>query len=50
MGLQFPQFGPGQRDGQNQWQLEMHNVGVAFEVLENGKSAPQGWTKYVLRT
>jgi hypothetical protein len=30
--------------------LEMHNVGVAFEVLENGKSAPQGSTKYVLRT
>jgi hypothetical protein len=25
--------------------LEMHNVGVAFEVLEDGKSAPQGWTK-----
>jgi hypothetical protein len=23
----------------------MHNVGVAFEVLEDGKSAPQGWTK-----
>jgi hypothetical protein len=30
--------------------LEMHNVGVAFEVLEDGKSAPQGWTKYALRT
>jgi hypothetical protein len=25
--------------------LEIHNVGVAFEVLEDGKSAPQGWTK-----
>jgi hypothetical protein len=25
--------------------LEMHNVGVAFEVLEDGKGAPQGWTK-----
>jgi hypothetical protein len=25
--------------------LEMHNVGVAFEVLEDGKSAPQGWAK-----
>jgi hypothetical protein len=25
--------------------LEMHNIGVAFEVLEDGKSAPQGWTK-----
>jgi hypothetical protein len=22
-----------------------HNIGVAFEVLEDGKSAPQGWTK-----
>jgi hypothetical protein len=28
--------------------LEMHNVGVAFEVLENGKSASQGSTNYVL--
>jgi hypothetical protein len=25
--------------------LEMRNVGAAFEVLEDGKSAPQGWTK-----
>jgi hypothetical protein len=25
--------------------LEMHNVGVAFEVLEDGKSAQQGWKK-----
>jgi hypothetical protein len=25
--------------------LEMHNVGVVFEVLEDGKSAPQGWAK-----
>jgi hypothetical protein len=25
--------------------LEMHNVGVAFEFLEDGQSAPQGWTK-----
>jgi hypothetical protein len=25
--------------------LEMHNVGVAFEVLEDSKSAPQGWTR-----
>jgi hypothetical protein len=25
--------------------LEMQNVGVAFEVHEDGKSAPQGWTK-----
>jgi hypothetical protein len=25
--------------------LEMHNVGVVFEVLEDGKSAPHGWTK-----
>jgi hypothetical protein len=25
--------------------LEMHNVGVAFEVREDGKGAPQGWTK-----
>jgi hypothetical protein len=23
----------------------MHNVGVAFEVLEDGKNAPQGWMK-----
>jgi hypothetical protein len=25
--------------------LEMHHVEVAFEVLQDGKSAPQGWTK-----
>jgi hypothetical protein len=25
--------------------LEMHNVGDAFEVLEDGKRVPQGWTK-----
>jgi hypothetical protein len=25
--------------------LEMHNVEVAFEVLDDGKRAPQGWTK-----
>jgi hypothetical protein len=25
--------------------LEIHNAEVAFEVLEDGKSAPQGWTK-----
>jgi hypothetical protein len=25
--------------------LEMHNVEFAFEVLEDGKHAPQGWTK-----
>jgi hypothetical protein len=25
--------------------LEWHNAGVAFEILEDGKSAPQGWTK-----
>jgi hypothetical protein len=25
--------------------FEMHNVGVAFEVLEDGKCAPQGWMK-----
>jgi hypothetical protein len=25
--------------------LEMHNVGVAIVVLEDGKSVPQGWTK-----
>jgi hypothetical protein len=26
-------------------QLEMHNVGVAFEVLADGESAPQGWKR-----
>ena len=25
--------------------LEMHNVEAVFEVLEDGESAPQGWTK-----
>jgi hypothetical protein len=25
--------------------LQMQNVGVAFDVLEDGKSAPQVWTK-----
>ena len=23
----------------------MHNVGVAFEVLEEGQKAPQGWNR-----
>lgn len=25
--------------------MEMHNVGVAFEVLEDGEKAPKGWNK-----
>ena len=25
--------------------LEMHNVGVAFEVLDGGRKAPPGWNK-----
>jgi hypothetical protein len=25
--------------------LETHNVGIAFEVFQDGKSAPQRWTK-----
>ena len=24
---------------------EMYNVGIAFEILEDGKTAPKGWTK-----
>ena len=24
---------------------EMYNVGIAFEILEDGESAPEGWTK-----
>ena len=26
-------------------QLEMYNVGVAFEILEEGQKAPIGWSK-----
>ena len=25
--------------------MEMYNIGVAFEILEDGKSAPGGYTK-----
>ena len=25
--------------------MEMYNIGVAFEILEDGKTAPAGYTK-----
>jgi len=37
------------KNGNTMWrdalQLEMYNVGVAFEILEAGKQAPRGWHK-----
>ena len=37
------------KNGNNLWRnaisLKMHNVGVAFEVLEDGQKAPQGWSR-----
>ena len=38
-----------QKNGNTMWRdalaLEMFNVGVAFKILEEGQSAPTGWTK-----
>ena len=38
-----------QKNGNTMWRdtlaLEMFNVGVAFEILEEGQSAPTGWKK-----
>ena len=37
------------KNGNNVWkealEMEMYNIGVAFEILEDGKSAPAGYTK-----
>ena len=37
------------RNGNNLWkaahEMEMYNIGVAFEILEDEKSAPAGYTK-----
>ena len=36
-------------NGNNLWkqalEMEMYNIGVAFEILEEGKTAPAGYTK-----
>ena len=36
-------------NGNTMWmdalKLEMHNIGIAFEVLEDGERAPPGWNK-----
>ena len=29
-------------------EMEMYNIGVSFEILEDGKSAPVGYTKVLL--
>ena len=37
------------KNGNNLWkealEMEMYNIGVAFEILEDGKTAPAGYTK-----
>ena len=37
------------KNGNNLWkealEMEMYNIGVAFEILEDGKSAPAGYTE-----
>ena len=37
------------KNGNNHWkealEMEMYNIGVAFEILEDGKTAPIGYTK-----
>ena len=37
------------KNGNNLWkdalEMEMYNIGVAFEILDNGKTAPAGYTK-----
>ena len=39
------------KNGNNLWKdalkMEMYNIGVAFEILEDGKTAPAGYTKEV---
>ena len=37
------------KNGNNLWKevlkMEMYNIGVAFEILDDGKTAPAGYTK-----
>ena len=41
----MPRTGTGNGLWQDAHNKEMFNVSVAFEILENGKPAPVGWTK-----
>ena len=53
-GIEIPtsvehDFELDRKDGNNLWkealEMEMYNIGVAFDILEDGKTAPAGYTK-----
>ena len=43
-------FELGRKNGNHLWkdalEIEMYNIGVAFEILEDGKTVPAGYNKY----
>ena len=47
--LSMHAFELDRKNGNNLWkkalEMEMYNIGVAFEILEDGKTGPAGYTK-----